>query len=250
MSAQLLVNLRIYRTAFQMERYIGSDHILALVKSGSFSFSADGTPTVTVHAGEGALFRKGVLYERKIIEPVTMYFFRFRSDTPIFAHDKITFTDTERIYSTISLLEKLDTGVIKDEFALRCALFEDILTQYTIEATTPAAASLPDDTIIKNAIASISENLHKKLSLSEIGKETGLSYVQFIRRFKQYAGVTPMEYVTGLRLQKAKQLLAETKLSIKEIAYTCGFENEYYFSNFFKKHTQASPSAFRNYSME
>ncbi len=247
MSAQLLVNLRIYREEFQMEHYIGSDHILALVKSGSFCFSADGAPSVTVRANEGALFRKDVLYERKILEPVTMYFFRFRAETPIFSHDKIIFSDTERIRSTISLLEKLDTGVIKDEFAMRCALFEDILTQYAIETATPSSQ---EDIVIKSAIASISENLHKKLSLSEIGKSTGLSYVQFIRRFKQYTGVTPTEYVTGLRLQKAKQLLTETRLSIKEIAYTCGFENEYYFSNFFKKHTQASPSAFRNYSIE
>ena len=40
-------------------------------------------------------------------------------------------------------------------------------------------------------------------------------------------------------------LLTDTDLLIKEIAYACGFENEYYFSNFFKKHTTLSPSAFR-----
>ena len=249
MSAQLLVNLRIYREAFQMEHYIGSDHIFALVKSGTFSFCTDGAPAVTVCANEGALFRKGVLYERKILEPVTMYFFRFRSDTPIFAQDKITFSDHARIQSTISLLEKLDTGVIKEEFSLRCALFDDILTQYAIENITPSSEQENRDLPIRNAIAKISENLHKKISLSDIGKETGLSYIQFIRRFKQYTGLTPSEYVSGLRLQKAKQLLSETTLPIKEIAYTCGFENEYYFSNFFKKHTQSSPSAFRNYSI-
>ena len=98
---------------------------------------------------------------------------------------------------------------------------------------------------IEQAVARISESLHKKLSLDEIADSTGLSYAQFIRRFKQYVGATPSDYVAALRLQKAKQLLLETAFSIRQIAYACGFENEYYFSNFFKKHTQVSPSAFR-----
>lgn len=248
MQVQLLVNLRIYREEFQMERYLGSDDIFALVKSGSFCFSSGGE-NMTVHAGEGALFRKNVLYERKIIEPVTMYFFRYRSDSPIFLQDKITFADTTRIHSTISLLEQLDTGVIKEEFSMRCALFEDILTQYAIENASHASLSAGSDNRIERVIAKISENLHKKVLLSEIAKESGLSYIQFMRRFKQHTGMTPSDYLTALRLQKSKKLLSETALPIKEIAYTCGFENEYYFSNFFKKHTLTSPSEFRKASM-
>lgn len=249
MSVQLLVNLRVFREEFEMKHYIGTDHIFALVKSGSFCFSAGGAPFVTVNPNEGVLFRKDVLYERKIITPVTMYLFRFRSDDPIFAKDKITFQETARIESTIALLEQLDTGIIKEEFALRCALFEDILTQYAIENAIPAKKPSKKNVQIEDAISLISENLHKKLSLAEIGESTGLSYVQFIRRFKHHTGLNPSEYVAILRLQKAKQLLLQTALPIKEIAYTCGFENEYYFSNFFKKHTNSSPSAFRNCSL-
>lgn len=246
MSVQLLVNLRVFREAFEMERYIGTDHIFALVRSGSFCFSANGAPFVTVNPNEGVLFRKDVLYKRKIITPVTMYLFRFRADHPIFTQDKITFSDTARIESTLALLEKLDTGIIKEEFALRCALFEDILTQYAIENALSSDGKSRKNMQIEGAIAQISENVHKKISLAEIGESTGLSYVQFIRRFKQHTGLTPSEYVAVLRLQKAKLLLLQTALPIKEIAYTCGFENEYYFSNFFKKHTNSSPSAFRN----
>jgi AraC-like DNA-binding protein len=47
-------------------------------------------------------------------------------------------------------------------------------------------------------------------------------------------------------MQKAKELLTGSSLQIKEIANACGFENEYYFSNFFKKHIKMSPSDFRN----
>jgi transcriptional regulator GlxA family with amidase domain len=82
--------------------------------------------------------------------------------------------------------------------------------------------------------------------LSDIGKKTGLSYVQFLRRFQVYTGMTPTDYVTALRLQKAKTLLVDTDMLVREVSAVCGFENEYYFSNFFKKHVKMSPSDFRN----
>ena len=47
---------------------------------------------------------------------------------------------------------------------------------------------------------------------------------------------------------EAKKMLTDTDLMVKEIAYACGFENEYYFSNFFKKHSALSPTAFRTLS--
>lgn len=83
------------------------------------------------------------------------------------------------------------------------------------------------------------------VDLAAVAQKTGLSYVQFLRRFKAFTGMTPMDYVTSLRLQRAKELLTGSTLPVKEIANVCGFENEYYFSNFFKKHTGRSPKAFR-----
>ena len=248
MRTQLLVNLRVYREQFVMEHHVGSDDIFALVKEGSFSFeSAEGS--YTVGPDEGALFRKDVHYCRKVLEPVTMYLFRFRSEVPLFLSDKITFCNTERIHSTLAMLEQLDTGIFRDEFAHRCALFADILNQYAMENEGAIDLSSSGDARIRHAVFRISESLHKKPDLSQIAQETGLSYVQFIRRFKQSTGMTPSDYVTALRLQKAKQLLSDTALPIKEIAYACGFENEYYFSNFFKKHLTVSPRAFRKASI-
>lgn len=248
MKVQLLVNLCVCRECFLMEDFIGSDDIFALVKSGSFCFeSKDGSYTVCEN--EAALFRKNVLYHRRVLEPVTLYLFRFQSDTPLFLQDKIVFSDTCRIKSSIEQLEQLDRGILKDEFSHRCAIFNAIVTQYAIENAAGFSGLKRRDLPIEKAISDISENLHKKLSLEHIAAESGISYVQFIRRFKQYTGMTPSDYVTLLRLQKSKQLLTDTALPIKEVACLCGFENEYYFSNFFKKHTDMSPSAFRKLSI-
>ena len=248
MRVQLLVNLSVYRDDFLMEHFIGSDDILALVKTGSFYFESEGI-SHTVNANEAALFRKNVLYHRKVLQPVTMYMFRFQADTPLFLQDKIVFSDTDRIKSSIEQLEQLDRGILKDEFSHRCAIFNAIVTQYAIENAAGFSSLKKIDPLIETAISNISDALHKKLSLEQIAAESGISYVQFIRRFKQYTGMTPSDYVTLLRLQKSKQLLTDTALPVKEVACLCGFENEYYFSNFFKKHTSISPSAFRKLSI-
>ena len=244
MAIQLLVNLKIERKQFLMEDYLGSDDIFALVKAGEFVFESH-HGQFTVRGNEGCLFRRDTLYHRKTISPVTMYLFRYRSDEAVL-DDHVIFQDTARIQSTIAMLERLDRGIFKDEFEQRTHLFYDLISQYTIESGMTHRKAKATDPLVEQAIFEISKNVHRKLVLSDIGKKTGLSYVQFLRRFQAYTGMTPTDYVTALRLQKAKTLLVDTDMLVREISAVCGFENEYYFSNFFKKHLGASPTEFRN----
>ncbi len=242
MKAKLVVSLRVYRETFCHENYIPSDDIFALVVSGRFKFSAGGV-THFVGPLEGALFRKGVLYHREVTEALTMYLFRYKSDLPVFLSDKVVFKDTARISSTLALFERLDTGVFKNDFEYRIRLFMDIVTQHEIENGTKT--SLPEDSLDK-ALAMMASGVHRKLYLPELSEAVGLSYTQFSRRFKAKTGMTPSDYMAMLRLGKAKQLLSDSKILIRDIAVHCGFENEYYFSNFFKKMTGTSPREFRS----
>ena len=170
-----------------------------------------------------------------------MYLFRYASERVIFASDHIVFLDKARISSTLKLLNTLDKGVFKDDFKKRLHLFYDLIQQYEMENKIIPC----EDPCIEQAISLIKRSFQNKIYLNEIGKNSGLSYVQFLRRFKAYTGVSPSEYVMTLRLQKAKELLTNTNFQIRQIAFYCGFENEYYFSNFFKKQTGISPTSFR-----
>lgn len=79
----------------------------------------------------------------------------------------------------------------------------------------------------------------------EMGAQSGLSYDYFKELFVKEYGMPPVRYLTHLRLNKAKELLLTGWYSVTEIAYLCGFENVYYFSNVFKKHMGVSPKQYR-----
>ncbi|MNG03087.1 HTH-type transcriptional activator Btr [compost metagenome] len=63
--------------------------------------------------------------------------------------------------------------------------------------------------------------------------------------FKQHTGRTFVEYVTHVRLERAKELLGHTAMKSFEIAYEVGYADPHYFSGAFKKHTGVTPTDYR-----
>jgi AraC-like DNA-binding protein len=66
------------------------------------------------------------------------------------------------------------------------------------------------------------------------------------RYFNRYYGISPKQYIIKLRLERAAELLLSEGLSVKEIAFTCGFTDEKYFSRLFKKKYGYSPTHLKN----
>lgn len=92
----------------------------------------------------------------------------------------------------------------------------------------------------------IRESLEVDLTIQQVAEELGVSYSNFRKLFKEFTGISPALYQQDLRLQRAKELLATTTLSIKEIAYRLRFESPDYFSSKFKIKMGKKPSEFRN----
>lgn len=92
----------------------------------------------------------------------------------------------------------------------------------------------------------IRESLEVDLTIQQVAEELEVSYSNFRKLFKEFTGISPALYQQDLRLQRAKELLATTTLSIKEIAYRLRFESPDYFSSKFKIKTGKKPSEFRN----
>jgi AraC-like DNA-binding protein len=87
----------------------------------------------------------------------------------------------------------------------------------------------------------LSENFSRKLSLAEIAAVCDLSPYHFARAFSKTFGVSPHQYVLTLRLDFAEKLLAESRMSITDIADLSGFSSQSHFTTMMKKYRQVTP---------
>jgi YesN/AraC family two-component response regulator len=100
--------------------------------------------------------------------------------------------------------------------------------------------------IVLDAKKFIEENYMKDIRLDDVAKEVCISSYYFSRIFKKYEGVNYIQYLTKVRMEKAKELILQNKLSIKEIAIEVGYIDQNYFSRAFKKYTKLSPKEYSN----
>ena len=100
--------------------------------------------------------------------------------------------------------------------------------------------------MINRARLRIRESLESSLTIQQVAEDMGVSYSNFRKLFKEFTGISPATYQQDLRLQRAKELLSTTDMSIKEIAYRLNFESPDYFSAKFKIKTGRRPSELRN----
>lgn len=84
------------------------------------------------------------------------------------------------------------------------------------------------------------------LSMNVLAERFNYSPSQFSRRFMAVSGESVKEYVTKVKMKKAKELLRTVNLSITDIAYELGYTTPFYFTNVFTKHYGMSPSAYRS----
>lgn len=92
----------------------------------------------------------------------------------------------------------------------------------------------------------IQDHIDANLSLQEVSKELKINPSYLSRTFRKYFDDLSFgEYIRKLRIEKATQLLSDSKYSLSDIAYLTGFSDQSHFSRIFKKHTGKSPSSYR-----
>lgn len=101
-------------------------------------------------------------------------------------------------------------------------------------------------TVIDRAKHYIRQHFAEDLSLEEAAKSVHLNPFYFSKVFKEHVGETFIDYVTGLRIDLAKQLIEEGDLSLKQVSYQVGYKDPNYFSRVFKKVTGVAPSEYRS----
>ncbi len=101
------------------------------------------------------------------------------------------------------------------------------------------------ESLVEKAKSYIRENYSREISLDDLSKEVNISPYYFSKIFKDESGTNFTEYLTGIRIQKAKELLADEELSIKEVGVMSGYGDPNYFSRIFKKQTGVTPREYR-----
>ncbi len=103
-----------------------------------------------------------------------------------------------------------------------------------------------DKIFLKNTITLIEEKIdYQELDASYLEKELCLSRANFFRKLKALSGMTPGELIKSIRLQQVTHLLKSSELSVTEIFYKTGFNNQSHFFREFKKQYSCSPNEYR-----
>jgi AraC-like DNA-binding protein/mannose-6-phosphate isomerase-like protein (cupin superfamily) len=105
--------------------------------------------------------------------------------------------------------------------------------------------NLQNNSIYFQAKKYIDEYYVQIKSIGEVCKSLRISNYYLIHIFRRYGDISPMQYVIKKRMELARSLLILTNLSIGDIALRCGYDDEYYFYRVFKKHTETTPSKYR-----
>jgi transcriptional regulator GlxA family with amidase domain len=111
-------------------------------------------------------------------------------------------------------------------------------------AIVPLKTDHSDDAI-SSAQEWMHENFHRDFPLDALARRVAMSLRNFVRRFKQATGDSPLIYLQKLRVATAKRLLENDHRTVQEVSDAVGYQDVAFFRQLFQRHTGASPSAYR-----
>lgn len=142
--------------------------------------------------------------------------------------------------------------ILLDSFSMQKNLPELWLSKYLTDLLTytisisdgqTVSADTPDST--ERALHYIQQNFQNPLTVEEIADYLSLNPSYFIRQFKKDTGMTPYQYLTSIRLERARYDLKTTGRSVKDIGFSCGYQSENSFCITFRKATGMTPTQYR-----
>ena len=224
--------LRVENRAYNSFLYLAEGDCVYSFSNEEFSFK-DGavvylpfnsTHNLTV-TSEKLLFYR-IDFTIKIGEEVALF-----SNTPI----KITDNATPECIDAINQLSKEvfieENTILKTENL--CRIFNSLQKNQELHHKK-----------IAPAIKYIHEHFNEEIDCTKLSELCFLGTSRFYELFRHELGLTPLEYRNQIIVRQAKFLLSGDDISVKEIAFSLGFQSVAYFSRFFKKHTGYSPSEY------
>lgn len=103
-----------------------------------------------------------------------------------------------------------------------------------------------ENPVITKAKAFIEKHIADEISLDQTADEVGVNPFYLSKLFKEETGSNFIDYVNDARLEKAKNIIRNRDLSIKEVSFDCGYSDQNYFSKIFRRKFGITPTEYRN----
>ncbi|HWD78351.1 MAG TPA: AraC family transcriptional regulator [Kribbella sp.] len=207
---------------------------LLLPRTGAFTFEVTGVPGGTAKFGDVVICPPGGALYRRMRTPTAFFHARFTTtlEPPI---GRTRLQDLDRLRTDLTMLEDGPTDLIATHVVTDLVLM-----------TLRAHRAAPTDELVHQATTYLHTHYTAPdLALGELADRLGISPAQLSRRFKAVHGVTPVGYLRGLRLRRARELLAETDDTLQAVAEQSGYRSAFYLSRVFSNQFLQSPSQYR-----
>jgi AraC family transcriptional regulator len=231
-----------------------SEWSMFAVEEGSFEYDIASSLGIATF-GDIVICPPHVPFHRTIVNPLSFHFILFTWENELFdtfTHEnslvgKVRLHDTKRLSSDYYYLRKKAVQYASTDQNLKNHILKDIWLLHCEEMnhTFSFTEIVSDDLLMNKAAKHLRQYAKSTLSMKTLADSLGLSPVKLTRQFFRAFGCTPMDFLTSVRLQKAKNMLMETDMPLHQIAENCGYENGFYFSRVFSKKMKVSPSAYR-----
>ena len=152
------------------------------------------------------------------------------------------------LYSVVHDMTKI-LNMFRNSEPIREARVSSYLTQLLttlLNIRSDARNNFSHSQIVENSLVYINEHFSEPLSLETLAVNSNMSLFHFTRVFTAETGFTPHQYLIATRINSAKFLLRTSNISIKEIAFSSGFNSESSFCSTFKKWEHTTPGEYRN----
>lgn len=232
------------------QRKLTMNQTIYEMDKGDFAFIPPNTIHRTSYRSNYAHERIAIKFEDAMLKPL----YQNSSLTEEHVHTLLApgvvrIPETHREYAEELMLKIYYEGERTDIFAdtlRQCYLLELLMLMFRCkEAVSPPEIQDVTYESMQAAISYIYEHYYENLTLADLSAHFGMSSSYFSKKFKTVTGFGFKEYLVGVRIQKATELLLKTKESITDIALCCGFNDSNYFGDAFRKVKGISPAKYR-----
>ncbi|MDR5760860.1 AraC family transcriptional regulator [Caballeronia sp. LZ035] len=155
---------------------------------------------------------------------------------------KLTGTLLRTVHGRASASSMYADGIV---LSILARLLEIIAARAAVKPPRASSVSPLEAWRVKIAVDFIDQRIDQSLTLAELGASVGLSPMHFAARFRAATGTSPHTFILRRKIQHAQTLLATTRSTVADIAFSVGFRTQAHFTTVFRRHVDDTPYRWR-----